>query len=129
MWIGLKVGPKPGLGGTAMRMLWVLLIAGLISGCNTAGGLTPEQTAELKSVQDENKSLVDAHKITHVEAANRMNDAIEKVYDGRLTQDDRLVMSYRALLASQVDAGKITIEEANYNFQQRKSELLAQEQQ
>jgi hypothetical protein len=112
-----------------MRMLWVLPIVGLISGCMTAGGLTSDQTAELRSVHDESKALVDAHKITHVEAATRYNDALEKMLGGRLTQDDRLIMSYRTLLASQIDAGKITQEEANFQFEERKSEILAQEQQ
>ncbi len=112
-----------------MRMLWVLLIVGLISGCMTAGGLTSDQTAELKSIHDENTALVNAHKITHVEAATKLNDALENMLGARLTQDDRLNMSYRMLLASQIDAGTITQEEANFKFEERKSEILAQEQQ
>ena len=112
-----------------MRMLWVLVIAGFISGCMSTGGITPEQTAALKSLADENKALVAAHKITHVEAADKYNSAIEQMAAGRLTQDDRLLMSYRVALASEEDSGKITAAEADYNFQQRRADIVAQEQQ
>jgi hypothetical protein len=66
-----------------MRKVALVVMLGLLSGCMGAGP-TPEQQAELDAVTAENSTLVAAHKITHVEAANRYNAAIERQDQGRV---------------------------------------------
>jgi hypothetical protein len=109
-----------------MQRLMVLLLAGFLVGCMSAGP-TAEQAAELKTLSAENEGLVQAHKITHVEAATRYNEAVERIGGDRLTERDRLLNAYRVALASQVDAGQITIEVAKYQWEQRIADLKSQD--
>jgi hypothetical protein len=113
-------------GGLDMRVVAVLLIAALISGCLQTGP-TSEQAAELRSIDEADQALIAAHKMTHVDAANRFNAAIERLSEGKLTERDHLLMSYRLALASQVDAGQITVETAKYELQQKLADLKAQD--
>jgi hypothetical protein len=109
-----------------MRKLAMLLFVAFLSGCIGAGP-TPEQAAELKSISDSNHALIQTHKITNVEGANRYNAAIERITDGRLSETDHLMMSYRVALASQIDSGQLTPETAKYQWEQRVAENQAQD--
>jgi hypothetical protein len=108
-----------------MRWFLVLPVLGALAGC-----VTDQQRAmvdaEFKSIQDSNSTLIAEHKMTHVEAAQRFNAAIERIYGSQVTDADRVVMSYRLALAAEVDAGRMTPEMSNYLVQQRIVEYNAQ---
>jgi hypothetical protein len=107
-------------------MKWVAIFACLLSLCACrAAEPTPEQAAALQTVANENQALVVSGKLTHVEAAKRYNAEIEKLSDGKLSDQDQLLMSYRLALASQVDAKQITEETAKYEMVQRMTDIRA----
>ncbi|MHB8887145.1 MAG: hypothetical protein ACYC5H_19080 [Methylovirgula sp.] len=103
-------------------MALLLLMLPFLSGCVSTGP-SPEVVAALKTETAQNTALAKAHKITFVEAANRNNAAIERAAGNALTNQDRLLMSYRVALSSEVDAGRMTYEVANYKFLEKKTEI------
>lgn len=105
-----------------MRFSMVALLSLLLSGC-VLGGMTPDQLAAMRVVSDQNTALAKAHKITFVEAATRTNASIAATMGGTVPEQQALLNSYRLALASQVDAGQMTPEVAEYQQQQRVANL------
>ena len=107
-----------------MRWLVLLAIATLACGRVTTGQ-NAAADAELKSIRNSNTAQIAAHQMTHVEAVNKYNVAIERIY-GQLNDANRLMASYRLALAAEVDAGRMTEEMSNYLLDQRMADLKNQ---
>ena len=71
----------------------------------------------MQAANDHDVAAAKVHKITFVEAARRMNQRAMVAARGDVNTALVMALSHREALYSQVDAGQMTVEMANYEVQ------------
>ena len=105
-----------------MKTYAFLLMVGLLPGCMGAD----QRAAELNVALTEDAALARTHEISYTEGANRDSAAAERIYGGQMSDRDRIYYAYRVALAAEVDAGKVTPQEAKALLDLRTAEYHAE---
>jgi len=105
-----------------MKKIAAVLALGLLSGCVSAN----QQAAEFNAALAEDGALAREHKISYTEGATRDSAAAERIYGAQMSDRDHIYYAYCVALATQVDAGKVTPQEAKALLDLRTAEYHAE---